>query len=813
MYRVLACLTNEHNYWLVGLAALVCVATAVTSFLMYSIACASQDGRRLGWAVLTGVCAGSGIWATHFVAMLAYRGALPTYYEPLATLGSFLVAIALAACGFALSARGGRWLIGLGGAIVGIAIGVMHYVGMHALLVPGDFSWDASLVITSLAIGVVLSAAAMLAFHLKTGPAAILAAGGLLTLAICGLHFTAMGAVTIEPDPTIAFQGDGINRVDMALAVAAVTFVVLLTAHAAAAIQKTNLRCEAVLREQNSLFEAAVHHLPMGLSMFDGEQRLIMCNPAYRALYDLTDELACRGTSFSDLVLDYVRRAGGSDDGTHLDNARIWITEHLSKLKLGNKFTETIHLRDGRCIFKRVGPITGGGWVDVQEDVTAVRQSGDEIEWLARHDALTGIANRFQFRERLERQFECYDPRLGFALHWIDLDRFKEINDTYGHQVGDGYLQSVAHRLATSLRAGDLVGRLGGDEFAILQLGGGRKDLAEQFAARILKTISQSHDVLGHKLDANASIGVALAPQHGEDPDRLFTHADAALYNAKLHGRGVAIVYEPGSTESASAPNPLRAELQQAVERDELVLHYQPIVDLREQKVSSFEALMRWKHPTRGMIPPSDFISLAEETKLIVRMGAWALRRACMDAKSWPDSIGVSVNLSAVQIENCDLYEVVTEVLEATGLEPHRLQLEITETVLMHDRQRTQTMLRKLQRLGVEIALDDFGTCFATLNYLRSFPFNKIKIDRSFIHDVSSQHGNLAIARSVADLASELNIRSVAEGVETPADLAAVRSVGYDEAQGFYFSLPVPARAVHRTIGQCTAKFGTKTVA
>ena len=547
--------------------------------------------------------------------------------------------------------------------------------------------------------------------------------------------------------------------------------------------------------------------------MFDGEQRLIMCNSAYRALYDLTDELACRGTRFSDLVLDYVRRAGGSDDGTHLDNARNWIAEHLSKLKLGNKFTETIHLRDGRCIFKRVGPITGGGWVDVQEDVTAVRQSGDKIEWLARHDALTGIANRFQFRERLERQFECYDPRSGFALHWIDLDRFKEINDTYGHQVGDGYLQSVAHRLATSLRAGDLVGRLGGDEFAILQLGGGRKDLAEQFAARILKTISQPHDVLGHKLDANASIGIALAPQHGEDPDQLFTHADAALYNAKCHGRGVAIVYEPGSTESASAPNPLRAELQQAVERDELVLHYQPIVDLREQKVSSFEALMRWKHPTRGMIPPSDFIPLAEETKLIVRMGAWALRQACKDAKSWPDSIRVSVNLSAVQIENCDLYEVVTEILEATGLEAHRLQLEITETVLMHDRQRTQTMLRKLQRLGVEIALDDFGTCFATLNYLRSFPFNKIKIDRSFIHDVSSQHDNLAIARSVADLASELNIRSVAEGVETPADLAAVRSAGYDEAQGFYFSLPVPARAVRRTIGQCTAKFGTKTVA
>jgi diguanylate cyclase (GGDEF)-like protein len=465
-----------------------------------------------------------------------------------------------------------------------------------------------------------------------------------------------------------------------------------------------------------------------------------------------------------------------------------------------------VQLSDGRSIFKRVAPISGGGWVDVQEDVTAVRQSDEKIKWLARHDALTGIANRFQFRERLERQLECYDPRLGFALHWIDLDRFKEVNDQYGHQVGDGYLRSVAHRLATSLRAGDLVGRIGGDEFAVLQVGGGRKDLAEQFAARVLKTISQPHDVLGHKLNANASIGIALAPQHGQDPDQLFTHADAALYCAKSRGRGLVVVYSPESVERADVPNPLRFELQQAVERDELVLHYQPIVDLRERKVSSFEALMRWKHPTRGMIPPSEFISLAEETRLIVRMGAWALKRACADAKGWPDSIKVSVNLSGVQIACCDLYEVVTDALEGSGLEPHRLQLEITETVFMHDRDRTQMMLRKLHELGVTIALDDFGTGFATLNYLRTFPFDKVKIDRSFVHEVSQHHENLAIVRSVADLAAELNIRSVAEGVETPAELAAVRLAGYDEVQGFYFSLPVPARAVSRTIAQCAAK-------
>jgi predicted signal transduction protein with EAL and GGDEF domain len=307
-------------------------------------------------------------------------------------------------------------------------------------------------------------------------------------------------------------------------------------------------------------------------------------------------------------------------------------------------------------------------------------------------------------------------------------------------------------------------------------------------------------------LHADASIGIALAPQHGETPDQLFTHADAALYYSKLHGRGMAVVYDPGTTESASAPNPLKAELQRAVDREELVLHYQPIVDLRTQKVSTFEALMRWKHPTRGMIPPSEFISLAEETKLIVRMGAWALRQACLDAQTWPKDIGVSVNLSAVQIENCELYDVVSEVLDATELAPQRLQLEITETVLMQNREHVQATLRKLHALGVAIALDDFGSCFATLSYLRSFPFDKIKIDRSFIQDVSKQHESLAIARSVADLAAELKIASIAEGVETIADLAAVRLAGYSEGQGFYFCLPVPAHAITRAIAQCAVK-------
>jgi diguanylate cyclase (GGDEF)-like protein len=557
------------------------------------------------------------------------------------------------------------------------------------------------------------------------------------------------------------------------------------------------------LEQLNVCFEAALNHMGRGLSMFDADQRLVVCNQAYARIYYLPEELTRPGIAFADILRYHMHRTGGarvSDTGISS-----WIEDHVARLAQAGHREEIQNLPDGRVIRVTYQSLAGGGWVDMQEDITAQRQSDEKIKWLARHDTLTEIPNRFHFRERLEQQFECYDPRLGFALHWIDLDHFKEINDKHGHLVGDGLLRSVACRLSNSLRAGDIVGRLGGDEFAILQVGVDREELADHLARRVLQNIRRPHDILGHRLLAEASIGVALAPKHGQDPEQLFASADMALYRAKSMGRGVQSVFAPASAEPAGA-SPLKAELQHAVEREELVLHYHPIVDLHEGRVSSFEALMRWKHPSRGMIPPSEFIPIAEETRLIISMGSWALLRACADAKKWPESMKVSVNLSAVQIECCDVFEIVTEALEATGLEPGRLQLEITETVLMRDRERTQEVLRKLHALGVTITLDDFGTCFATLNYLRSFPFKKIKIDRSFVRDIPEHHDCVAIVKSVADLARELNMRSVAEGVETAASLAAVRAAGYDEAQGFYFSPPVPVSAIERAINQCTLR-------
>jgi diguanylate cyclase (GGDEF)-like protein len=561
------------------------------------------------------------------------------------------------------------------------------------------------------------------------------------------------------------------------------------------------LQRNQALERLNSCFETALNHMRRGLSMFDAEQRLVVCNKVYADIYLLPEALARPGTPFTEILAFHLRRATGeapSDAGI-----TAWIEDHLAKLAQEGILERVQSLDDGRVIRVTYHRLDDGGWVDMQEDITAQRRSDERIEWLARHDTLTEVPNRFHFRECLEQQFECYDPRLGFALHWIDLDHFKEVNDTYGHLVGDGLLKSVANRLKSNLRAGDVVGRLGGDEFAVLQVGIDREELADDLAHRLLESIRRPHDILGHRLHAEASIGVALAPKHGQNPEELFASADMALYRAKSLGRGVQSIFSSNAAATALAKSPLKAELQRAVERKELVLHYHPIVDLKEERVASFEALMRWKHPSRGLIPPSEFIPIAEESRLIVKMGSWALTQACLDAKSWPDAIKVSVNLSAVQIDSSDVYDVVTRALETSNLTPDRLQLEITETVLMRDHEHTKEVLQKLHDLGVIITLDDFGTCFATLNYLRSFPFKKIKLDRSFVRDIPEHHDCVAIVKSVGELARELNMRSVAEGVETAASLATIRKAGYDEVQGFYFSPPVPARAVQRTINQC----------
>ena len=554
-------------------------------------------------------------------------------------------------------------------------------------------------------------------------------------------------------------------------------------------------------------FEIALNNMARGLSMFDAEQRLIVCNRMYREIFDLPEHLTRRGTPLAEIVRYHVKRETGSDCPEDVAKERKWIEYHVAELARGRSFSDTRHLKNGRIILVTNQPMPEGGWVDLQEDITEKSQAEQKITWLARHDTLTEIANRFHFRETLDSWFKQLRPSGGFALHWIDLDHFKIVNDTLGHPAGDALLKSVAKRLRGILRGPDVVARLGGDEFAIIQSGVSTESQAAKLAKRVLRAIGEPHHVLGREVRVGASIGITLAPSQGGDADELLKNADLALYRAKASGRGAYVFFQPEQDQKLGERRSLEGDLRAAIEEQQLELYYQPIVELERKEVRGFEALMRWHHPQLGMVSPAEFIPLAEETGLIVEMGIWALKQACEEAARWPEHIKVTVNLSSVQFEQGDLYKAVKDALTFSGLSPVRLELEITESVLLRDDAKTHNLLHKLRSLGVKIALDDFGTAYASLSYLRSFPFDKIKIDRTFIADLDKPKRKdcVAIIHAVAGLAKQLQMSTVAEGVETLDQLRTVTKAGCEEVQGFYFSKPVPAGEVKAVLAGCRA--------
>ncbi len=557
----------------------------------------------------------------------------------------------------------------------------------------------------------------------------------------------------------------------------------------------------------NGWFEIALQNMARGLSMFDAEQRLIVCNRTYREIFDLPERLTRRGTPLADIVRYHVKRETGSDTPEDVEKELKWIEYHVAELARGRSFSDTRHLKNGRIILVTNQPMPQGGWVDLQEDITEKCQAEQKITWLARHDTLTEIANRFHFRETLDSWFQELQPGAGFALHWIDLDHFKAINDTLGHPAGDALLKSVAKRLRKILRGPDVVARLGGDEFAIIQSGVTTETQAAKLAKRVLRTIGEPHHVLGRNVRVGASMGIVLAPGQGGDADELLKNADLALYRAKASGRGDYSFFKSELDEKMVHRWNMEGELRSAIAERQLELYYQPIVELRRNEITGFEALMRWHHPLLGMVPPSTFIPLAEQTSLIVGMGAWALKQACQEATTWPEHIKVTVNLSSVQFEQGDLYKDIKDALSFSGLSPDRLELEITESVLLRDDAKTHKLLHALRSLGVKFALDDFGTAYASLSYLRSFPFDKIKIDRTFIADLDNPKRKdcIAIIHAVAGLAKQMQMSTVAEGVETLDQLKTVTIAGCEEVQGYYFSKPVPAGKVKALLAECRA--------
>ncbi|SFO27542.1 diguanylate cyclase (GGDEF) domain-containing protein [Mesorhizobium sp. NFR06] len=662
MMRVISCVTVDHNLWLVLVAALVCSAGSWATIRLFLRAHEAGDLQQVGWNFLTSVCAGSSIWCTHFIAMLAYDPGVPITFDPVLTIASLFIAITGTAAGFiAATTRAPRIAPIFGGVIVGLAISGMHYTGMAAYHVAGIVEWNTTYIAASVLLSVAFACVAVKAalnVHLSGRNYWAAAA---LALAIVSLHFTAMAAVQVTPMATRGTETDTLALHAMALGVAVAGLIIIGTGLASYLIDDRT-RSEAFQR---------LHHLAM-------------------------------------------------------------------------------------------------------------------------NDTLTGLPNRANFNDHLDREIDRARELGGkVAIVGIDLDRFKEINDIWGHGAGDQTLKNLADRMSALLQEGEFVARLGGDEFAGVKRMKSQSDLVD-FVSRLESALFAQVRFGDVETTTGASLGVAIYPNDAHNREALVNNADLAMYRAKANITQHVCFYEQAMDEAVRATRTLANDLRDAAENGQLDLHYQVQTSVSTGEVRGYEALLRWKHPTRGNISPAEFIPLAEESGLILPLGEWVLRTACAKAASWDHPYKVAVNLSPVQFAHADLPKLVHEILLETGLRPSRLELEITETTIVADKIRTLNILRRIKALGVTIAIDDFGTGYSSLETLGAFPFDKIKLDRSFISEVETSPQAKAIIRAVLALGQSLQIPVLAEGVETHSQLSILRAEGCNEAQGFLLGRPAP---------------------
>lgn len=562
-------------------------------------------------------------------------------------------------------------------------------------------------------------------------------------------------------------------------------------ARAAGVFQATNqemLRRGAELARTGLQLDAALSNMTQGLCMYDAESRLVLANRRYYEICGFDSADIHPGMSYRSVL----QHSFGCGNYTRQTLAEVF-AEREAVVASRARATWLLELHSGRSARLFHEPLADGGWILTFEDVTERRQAEDQVVFMARHDALTQLGNRVLFHERIEQAVAQTAREGGFALLCLDLDQFKAVNDGLGHPIGDRLLREVATRLKGLIREGDTVARLGGDEFAIVQLGVTQPRPVALLAERVVDVVSHPYDIDGHHIVIGTSVGIALSPANGADADALIRNADLALYAAKADGRRSWRFFEPEMDAQAQARRTLELDLRLALAREQLEVHYQPIIDASTRRICGFEALLRWYHPTLGAIPPNKFIPIAEEAGLIVPIGAWALRQACNEAGSWPGAIRVSVNLSPAQFRSPQLVRTVMDAVSEAGLAPDRLELEITESVLLHDDDATMATLHALRAAGVRISLDDFGTGYASLGYLRRFPFDRIKIDQSFIRDLAINADSAAIVRAVTGLGHSLGIAVTAEGVETAEQMDRLVAEDCTELQGFLFSRARPA--------------------
>ena len=600
-------------------------------------------------------------------------------------------------------------------------------------------------------------------------------------------HFPILIVATTKTESALA-DWRAQTRLQFVAAALAVIVVVVTIFLIVRQLQRQHGSAQKLLSEKSQHLDTAINNMTQGLLLFDAKGRLVICNQRYIEMFSLSPDIVKPGCELHELVRHR------QETGTFVGDVDSYCAKFLDP-KGDEAQDAVISVPDGRIIHLIYKRSPDGGWATTLEDITERRRVEARIEHLAHFDPLTNLPNRTLFQRRADEQLQ-HTAYARFAILYIDIDEFKRINDSLGHTIGDEFLKAVSARLSQAIGPDDFMARLGGDEFAIVQRDAHSEDHVNTLVTRIYAALRTPFDCRGHSLAADASIGVALAPDHGSDLHGLLKSADLAMYAAKAAGRRTHRFFEPSMETEANQRRAVEIDLRAAVAEGAFEIHYQPLVDLGSNAVTGCEALLRWRHPRRGLVSPAEFIPVAEETGLIEEIGDWVLRTACTEAASWPDHVRVAVNVSPVQFRSQTLSLKVAAALAETGLDPRRLELEITEAVLIADDDAALVALNQLRELGVRIALDDFGTGYSSLSYLQRFPFDKIKIDRSFVKELTRGSGSSSIIKAVVSIAADRNMVTTAEGVETEEQRATVHALGCTQMQGYLFSPPRQAHEV-----------------
>jgi diguanylate cyclase (GGDEF)-like protein/PAS domain S-box-containing protein len=926
MLRILTCLTVEHDLRLVLLAAFICFLSCYVAVTLTQRARATTGAARNLWLGAAGTSSGFGIWATHFIAMLAYDPGVAMGYDVKLTLISLAVAIVVTTIGLSLATYiAGRSAVVAGGLLLGAGITSMHYMGMAAVQLPGTIAWDGAYVVASVVCAGLFGALALMSCmrpQPNTGDRAL--ATVLMAVGVVSLHFTAMAAVRIEPGLMPMNDATLLSTGLMVPLIAVVAFSLLFTGLTAAVFARQSElaasestrqfamlvqgvkdyaiymldpdgrvanwnegaernkgfaaheivgqhfsrfygeqdraaglpeRALRIAREEGKyenegwryrkdgtrfwanvvidpIYDAggllvgyakitkdvtkekaaadrlaevtknldlALENMSQGLCLFDKDERLLIANKRYSEIFGFPEDRIQPGMTLREIVERGVADVY-ADPEARKAIARDLYARRRAAIQANDGGVIVEKLSSGASVQLRYRTLPDGAWVATYEDISERLRSEEQISFLARHDSLTGLPNRASFNNRLEADLDSA-RRSGskVAAIGIDLDKFKEINDTRGHAAGDEVLVTLSKRMQACLEADETIARFGGDEFAAAKRFEDMSDLTD-FIQRLETCLNTEIRIDGYDIKPGASLGVAIYPQDADTVETLLNNADLAMYRAKEALTQTVCFYEVSMDEAARSRRLIANDLWQAVERRELQLHYQVQKAVHSGDTIGYEVLLRWHHPLRGTIPPSEFIPIAEECGAILPIGEWVLREACREASTWNNGHKIAVNLSPVQLSNADVADLVHRVLLETGLSPHRLELEITESTIIGDKERALNTLRRIKAFGVTIAIDDFGTGYSSLETLRAFPFDKIKLDRSFMSEVEASPEAKAIIRAILALGQTLRVPVLAEGVETRSQLDILLDEGCDEAQGYFLGRPMPVERIRADV-------------